>query len=81
MLAFIAVAIVVCFICFYDNTKTLSYIPLQNMTATLIYISIPGVDEGKKELREGGREGGLSGRTTKSKSKNGSFSVKIGVEG
>ena len=28
------------------------------MTATLIYISIPGVDEGKKEGREGGREEG-----------------------
>ena len=48
MLVFCAVSIVVlCFICFCDlraQAKALSYILLQIMTATLIYISIPGGD-------------------------------------
>lgn len=38
------VVIVVCFVCFYElrtQTKTLSCTPLQIVTATLIYISIP----------------------------------------
>lgn len=54
MLVFMAVAMLfVLFVFMTTQTKTLSNIPFQIKTATLIYILVPGRNKERKERREG----------------------------